>query len=101
MTKLASKLPKDHGLYGPKLIRDPASVHAVIALVDVSKLTTNVDSNAVDPTIRILHVEIITNADLPAAQNILRAAIEKRTGATMLDGFGDDLTTDMKNAFHL
>lgn len=99
MTKLQSKLPKYHGLTEYKLNADPAAVHAVIALVDVSKVTIDTDTGSKDPTVRILHVETINTADLPEAQNMLRHAIEKRTGATVLDGFEDDVDHDMKKAF--
>jgi hypothetical protein len=99
MSKLSSALPKDHGLYGRKLVDEPTAVHAVIALVDVSRITTDVDTGDREPTVRVLHVEVITQADLPDAQRLLRDAIEKRTGATMLDGFSDDLDQNLKAAF--
>lgn len=99
MTKLSPSLPKEHGLYGPKLVKEPEDVHVVIALVDCSKVTKLVDTGDTEPTLRILRMELINDADLPDAHLMLRHAIEKRTGATVLDGFEDDIDQDMKRAF--
>lgn len=97
--KLSSKLPKDHGLRDSKLAAEPEAIHAVIALIDCKSVTTETDTGEVDPTVRVLRVEVINHADLPAAEQILRAAITKRTGATMLDGFEDGVDQDIKAAF--
>lgn len=99
MTKLASKLPREHGLTGRKLVTEPTTIHAVIALIDVSKLTTDTDTNEVEPTIRVLRAETITQADLPDAATMFRAAVAKRTGGTVLDGFENEMGEDFKAAF--
>jgi hypothetical protein len=99
MTKLASKLPKDHGLSAYKFTKEPGTIHAVIALIDCSKVTTDTDTGDKEPTVRVLRVETINKADLGDGERLLRAAIRKRTGATVLDGFEDGLDQDIKNAF--
>lgn len=101
--KIASALPKENAnglspIY-TKLINHPEQVHVIIALVDCSKLTTDTDTGDIDPTLRVLRVEAVTEADKPEAAGMIRAAIEKRTGATVLDGFEDDIDHDMKAAF--
>ena len=91
MTKLASGLPDDHGLTNRTLISNPEATHLVIATIDVSRLTTDVDTGNVEPTVRVLHAEIINTADTQDAQGIYKRALEKRTGKTVLEGI--DFTT--------
>jgi hypothetical protein len=86
MTKLASKLPDDHGLTARTLIKNPEATHLVIATVDVKVLTTDFDTGDVEPTIRILNVEIVNSADAKDAQGMYRRALEKRSGKTVLEG---------------
>ena len=85
MTKLASKLPDDHGLTSRLLADDPEATHLVIAVVDVKQLLTDVDSGDVEPTVRVLSAEIVNAADGPEAQLMLKRALEKRTGRATLD----------------
>jgi len=91
MTKLASKLPDDHGLTNRPLIQNPEATHLIIATIDVKVLTTDVDTGDVEPTVRVLSAEIINTADTKDAQGIYRRALEKRTGKTVLEGI--DFTT--------
>ena len=86
MTKLASKLPDDHGLTNRPLIQNPEATHLIIATVDVSRLTTDVDTGYVEPTVRVLTAEIVNTADAQDAQGIYKRALEKRTGKTVLEG---------------
>ena len=86
MTKLASKLPDDHGLRASILTNNPEATHLVIATIDVKVLTTDVDTGDVEPTVRVLSAEIINTADTKDAQGIYRRALEKRTGKTVLEG---------------
>jgi cephalosporin hydroxylase len=93
MTKLASKLPDDHGLTNRLLTNDPEATHLVIAIVDVKVLTTDVDTGDVEPTVRVLNVEIVNTADGADAQLMLKRALEKRTGKPVLDGLDFDHAT--------
>ena len=88
MTKLASALPKGDGngldSIARQLVEQPHDMHVVIALVDCKKTTTDNDSGEVDPTARIRRVEVIDAADLGTAEKLMRRALEKRTGTTVL-----------------
>jgi hypothetical protein len=100
MTKLASGLPKGeaNGLdqLARKLLDNPHEVHVVIALVDCSKIATNVDSGDVEPTARIRRVEAVSGDDKSVAATMLRRALERRTGQTVLPY---DLEEDMRTVF--
>jgi DNA segregation ATPase FtsK/SpoIIIE-like protein len=94
VTKLASKLPADNDLNGlnalrRQLVDNPEQVHLIIARVDCSKIETLIDTGDVEPTVRVLSVEAVTDADLPDAGSMLRRALAKRTGRSV----GFDLAT--------
>ena len=93
MTKLVSKLPEDHGLTNRVLTDTPEATHLVIAVVDCKLITTDIDSGDVEPTVRVLNVEIVNKADGPDAQLMLKRALEKRTGRATLDGLDFDHAT--------
>jgi len=91
MTKLASALPKDNDSNGlnalsRQLVEEPEGRHVIIAVVDCSKIETTIDTNDVEPTVRILRVETVNSADRLDADEMLKRALEKRTGRTVLDG---------------
>jgi DNA segregation ATPase FtsK/SpoIIIE-like protein len=94
MTKFASATPKDHGLSSRLLANNPEATHLIVATIDVSKLTTDVDTGDVEPTVRVLSVEIVNTADQADAEAMYRRALEKRSGRTVLEGidFGGDVT---------
>jgi hypothetical protein len=100
MTRLASGLPKGDGngldSLARKLIDEPHNVHVVVALVDCKKTTTDNDDGTVEPTARIRRIEAITEADKDLAAKMLRRALEKRTGKTVLPF---DLEEDLRAAF--
>lgn len=100
MTKLASGLPKGDGnglvAIARQLIDQPHDVHVVIALVDCKKVTTDNDDGTIEPTARIRRIEAITEADKDLAAKMLRRALEKRTGKTVLPF---DLEEDLRAAF--
>lgn len=100
MTKLAAGLPKGDGNGLDALARDlidsPHDVHVIVALVDCKKITTDNDDGTVEPTARIRRVEVITEDDKDLAAKMLRRALEKRTGKTVLPF---DLEEDMRAAF--
>lgn len=100
MTKLASGLPKGDGNGLDQLARNlidaPHDVHVIIALVDCKKITTDNDDGTIEPFARIRRVEVITDEDKARAAVMLRRALEKRTGSTVLPF---DLEEDVKSAF--
>jgi hypothetical protein len=100
VTKIASTLPGGdaNGLVAiaRALIDTPHDVHVVIALVDCKKTTVDNDSGEVVPTARVRRIEVITEADRELAAKMLRRALEKRTGKTVLPF---DLEEDMRAAF--
>jgi hypothetical protein len=88
MTKLNTALPKGEGnglgAIARKLIDDPHDVHVVIALVDCKSTTTDNDTGEIVPTARIRRIEPITDDDREVAAKMLRRAMERRTGKTVL-----------------
>lgn len=100
MTRLASGLPKGDGngldALARKLIDNPQEVHVVVALVDCKKITTDNDTGDVEATARIRRIEAITEADKDLAGKMLRRALERRTGKTVLPF---DLEEDLRTAF--
>lgn len=81
--KLASKLPDDHGLavIQPALIAEPDRAHLVVGWVDCSRLTTEIDTGEVTPTMRFLQVEAVDDEAVEAAMARARA---RRTGQQTL-----------------
>jgi hypothetical protein len=101
MTKLAANLPKGtaNGLQviAQSLVDEPERVHAVIALIDCKKVTTDFDSGEVVPTARIRRIEVIQDGeDLGMAQRVIRRALERRTGKTVLPF---DIEDEIASAF--
>lgn len=100
MTKLSTSLPSGDGNGLTALVRDlieePRKVNVVVALVDCKRITTDNDSGEVEPTARIRRIEAITNDDLELVHKILRRALERRTGQTVLPF---DLEEDLHEAF--
>lgn len=100
MTKLASSLPGGdaNGLIAlaRELIDVPHDIHVVVALVDCKKVTTDNDTGEIVPTARIRRIEPIGDEDKPLASKMLRRALERRTGKTVLPF---DLEEDLRAAF--
>lgn len=100
MTKLASALPKGDGngldALARALVDQPHDVQVVVALIDCKKITTDNDDGTIEPTARIRRIEAITESDKELAAKMLRRALEKRTGKTVLPF---DLEEDMRAAF--
>lgn len=88
MTKLNTSLPKGEGNGLPALARtlidDPQRVNVIIALVDCQTTTTNNDTGEIIPTARIRRIEPIVDGDKDVAAKMLRRAMERRTGKTVL-----------------
>lgn len=100
MTKLASSLPEGDGnglvAIARPLVEQPHDIHVAVVLLDCKKISTDVDTGAVEPTARIRRVEVVLAEDHPLAQKMLRRALEKRTGKTVLPF---DLEEDLRAAF--
>jgi hypothetical protein len=100
MTKIASSLPAGDGnglnALARALIDAPHEIHVVVALIDCKKTTTDNDTGEVEPTARIRRIEAISEDDRELAAKMLRRALERRTGKTVLPF---DLEEDMRAAF--
>lgn len=85
--KLASKLPEDGGtdaLYGP-LVNDPHAQHLVVGYVDCSRLTTDMDTGDVIPTMRFTALERVADGSRPVVERAFQQAKARRTGQRALD----------------
>lgn len=100
MTKLNASLPKGEGNGLTALARDlidsPHDVQVVIALVDCKKVITDNDDGTIEPVARIRRIEVVTQEDKDLAAKMLRRALERRTGKTVLPF---DLEEDLRSAF--
>lgn len=101
MTKLSSALPQGDsnglGAIARALIDDPATAHVAIVFIDSSKLTTNIDTGDVVPTVRIRRIEpILHEEDREMTADILRRAFERRTGKAVLPF---ELEKDLQDLF--
>ena len=101
MTKITSALPGGdaNGLtaIARQLIDSPHEVHVVVALVDCKSIKTDNDSGEVIPTARIRRIEALSDReDMALSQKMLRRALERRTGQTVLPF---DLEEDLRAAF--
>lgn len=86
--KIGGSLPKgDANGIGPivgELVNHPHRMHVLLCLVDCNKVTTNNDTGEIIPTARIRRVEVVLPQDLKSAEKLLRRALEKRAGLTVL-----------------
>lgn len=100
MTRISGSLPRGDGngldAIAHLLIDEPHRIHVLVALVDCTKLTTDTDSGEVEPTARIRRIEAIGGEDKDLAAKMLRRALERRTGKTVLPF---DLEEDLRAAF--
>jgi hypothetical protein len=66
------------------LISDPERKRVIIAIIDNPKTVVhNITGDRV-ATVRIVRIEAVRPADLPAAEKLIRRALEQRTGQTVL-----------------
>lgn len=84
--KISSKLPSDerNGLVAisAALCDNPEGSHVIIAVVDCSQITTNIDNGDVIPTARVMAVEAFESASVEAnrLREMLRLHFQRRTG---------------------
>lgn len=100
MTKLSSALPAGDGnglaSIARQLVERPHELHVVIAIVDNKTTKTDHDRDEREPTARIRRVEVINGDDKAVAQQMMRRALEVRTGQTVLPL---DLEDELRAAF--
>lgn len=87
--KLSGRLPDfpENGLdaISHQLCGKPEDVVVVIARLDTSRLTTELDSGDVVPTVRILSIEPLRDdSEAETALDLMRLAFEARTGLAHL-----------------
>lgn len=84
--KIASQLPKGtlNGLTAidRALVNNPETSHIIVAEVDCKSITTDTDTGDTEPTVRILHVEVIgdRSGNLDDVRRSMDAAYRRRTG---------------------
>jgi|SRR5580765_6089619 len=79
------------------LIRDPKKLHVCICILDGKKVTTDADSGETVPTARIRRIEVILDPeDMQLAENLMRRALDRRTGREALPY---DLEQEIRGAF--
>lgn len=100
MTKLSPALPKGDGngldSIARQLVDNPHELHVVIAIVDCKMSKTDHDTDEREPTARLRRIEVIEGNDKTVAQQMMRRALETRTGQTVLPL---DLEDELRAAF--
>ena len=83
---MTGSLPKDHGLgvVHARLVETPHQTHVAILVFDCKKVTTDMDTGEIEPTARIRRIEVVDPSDYSRAEQMLRRALERRTGASTL-----------------
>lgn len=88
MTKLSSALPKGekNGLtaIGPALVHRPQNSHVVIGVVSCMRVTTDYEHGDVVPTAKFSRIEVLSAQDVPSAEQLMRRAMEARSGQETL-----------------
>jgi len=86
--KLSAALPPGEAngapSIGPGLVTDPHRMRVMIAIVDCRKVVTDADTGEDTAVARVRRIEAVLPADLGAAERLLRRALERRTGQTVL-----------------
>jgi|SRR5262245_45918952 len=68
----------------PDLIKDPKRFRAIIAVVDCKRVTHDQDTGDDLATVRLRRCEVVLTEDLGTAEQLMRRALEFRTGLTQL-----------------
>lgn len=88
MTKVNPKLPSGdaNGLddLAAQLVREPNRKRVLLAVVDCSRIVEDADTGDREPVVRFRRVELLTPTDAPQGEQLLRRALERRTGRTTL-----------------
>ena len=88
MAKLGASLPDGDrnglaSITGP-LCDAPHTKHMVLIVVDCKSVTTDMDTGEINPTARILRIEPVSREDYTQAEQLMRRALERRHGSTVL-----------------
>lgn len=79
------------------LIHNPKKLHVCICLVDRRRMTDDADTGEVIPIARIRRIEVIKDPeDMGLAENLMRRALDRRTGREALPY---DLEEEIRGAF--
>lgn len=86
MTSLRGSLPKENGLdqLNGLICHDPQRKFLVVAVIEGHKITTDVDTGMQEAQVRLRRIKAITSEDATRAEQLLRRAVEVRTGQTEL-----------------
>ena len=86
--RLAARLPagERNGLdaLAAALAANPSGRYLVIAMVDVSEIKKRIDTDETTATLRIRRAEALLGPDSCAGEQLLRRAMERRTGRDAL-----------------
>ena len=78
-------------------LNDSSKVHVCICLVSGKKATTDIESGDTVTTARIRRIEVIRDSeDMKLAENLMRRALDRRTGREALPY---DLEEEIRGAF--
>lgn len=83
------------------LIAEPARRRVIISIIDVQKVTTSTDDGTKRATVRMRRAEVVLPQDLPAAEKLMRRALEQRTGQTTLPLDLEDEISDVFSGLDL
>jgi hypothetical protein len=78
------------------LIAEPARMRVMLAVVDVAKVTVKTDTGERTATVRVRRIEEVLPGDLGTAEKLLRRALERRTGQSVLPL---DLEDEIRDVF--
>lgn len=70
------------GAHADQMIQAPHERITVVAVLEVSKLTTDVAEDEITPTVNVKLIEVMTGDDVKAARELLDATYRRRTGRT-------------------
>lgn len=86
MTKLSNALPKDNGLsdLNALMINNTEKTYLVVGILKPTKITTNLETGDAEATASFHRLEVVTGQDLTTADQLVRRAIERRTGMVEL-----------------
>jgi hypothetical protein len=97
---ISGALPKGDanglGVIATDLVTDPHRFKVVMMIVDCKRVTSDNDTGETIPTARIRRAEAVLPQDLAAAEQLMRRALESRTGRVVLPL---DMEDEMRLAF--
>jgi hypothetical protein len=64
--------------------RKPRRLRAVLGIIDARRVAIDADNGQEVATVRFRRIEVLLADDLPAAEKLIRRALEARSGATTL-----------------